>query len=116
MKTLRILTTVWMCCIVLCLPACSLFTPQQRSAAITELDAARSRGDITQAQHDAAVEAIRTDPKSVDWVALGSVGLNIMLGILGVPIAIGIRNRVIDIHTNTGGTVPPTPVTTPAAP
>lgn len=112
LSMLRTVATIWMCAIVLCLPACSLLNPQQKSAAIVQLDQALSQGQITQAQHDAAVEAIRTDPKSVDWIALGSVGLNVLLGILGVPVAIGIRNRVVDIHTNTQPTPAATPTTT----
>jgi hypothetical protein len=115
---LRTVTAVWACLIVLCLPSCAMFqaktTPEQRTQMIAELDAARDRGQITPAQHDIAVEAITKDAKSIDWVGLGTVGLNLLLIVLGVPVAIGIKNKVVEIHQNTQPD--PTPTTPPSTP
>jgi hypothetical protein len=65
------------------LPSCAL-SPAQRSQAQLELDRGHAAHEITDAQYAAASEALQTGWGGIDWVSLGSVGLRILLGVLGV--------------------------------
>lgn len=82
-------TTIALLCslFLLCLPACGVLTPQQRSDAQVVLDDALSNGEITQAQHAAASEALAKD-EPYDWESLGFVGLNLLLALIGGPMIV----------------------------
>ena len=76
-------------CILFCLllAACQALSPDQKSRMHMMLDDSLRYGEITQAQHDAAIEAIDND-KPFDWEGLGFVGLNMLLALLGGPMVV----------------------------
>ncbi len=85
---MRNLYLAFLCCLIVVLPGCGMLTPVQRDQGVASLDQALSNGQITQAQHDAAVEALSA--KTFDWnplIALGGTALSIALG---VPISVGV--------------------------
>jgi len=77
-----------LCLPVLAAPACHTLTTEQKSAAIEELDNMLERGEITESQHEAAVEAVESDGASIDWEAIGYAGLSFVLMWLGIPISV----------------------------
>lgn len=68
--------------------ACMALTPEQKSAAVAEADGLLDRGEITEAQHEAILEAIESGGASIDWEALGYWGITIVFGLLGIPVAV----------------------------
>lgn len=72
---------------LLAMPSCGVLTPQQRSGAQVVLDDALSNGEITPAQHAAASEALAKD-EPYDWEALGFVGINLLLALVGGPVIV----------------------------
>lgn len=65
---------------------CSLFTPEQRSQMRTVIEQEYEAGHITEAQRDAAVEAIDRD-EPFDWEGLGFAALNAAFAaLLGVGV------------------------------
>lgn len=67
--------------------SCAQLTPQQKSQAQAILDNALRDGEITQAQHAAATEALERD-EPFDWETLGLVGLNLLLAFVGGPMVV----------------------------
>jgi hypothetical protein len=88
---MRKLTIYLLCFLIAFCPACqSFWTPERKSLAQSQLDSALASGQITQAQHDAATEALTAQPNTFNWAGLGSTAENILLGVLGVPITVGL--------------------------
>jgi hypothetical protein len=77
-----------MALLILLLPACSLLTPEQRGAAQAQVQTEYEAGNITAAQRDAAVAALREDPNAFDWTGLGIAGLNVLLALVGGPMIV----------------------------
>jgi hypothetical protein len=82
---MRKFATYLLCFWLIVLPGCAAFTPEQRSQAEQRIEDALTQHQITQAQHDAAIEALNTAPGGVNWAGLGTTGLNVLLALLGVP-------------------------------
>lgn len=84
-----------LCLCVVLLPGCASLgmTPEQRETARTSLTQQRDVGNITEAQYEAAIEAL-DQPEGTDWTALLTAGGSIIASILlGVPIAVGRVNQ-----------------------
>lgn len=92
------LLTYVLCLSIVFLPACDMMrlTPEQTIAAKEDLHRQRAAGTITQAQHDAAIEAL-DNPKSslAGWVDMAlNAALYVLLGVpVTAPIASAIVNR-----------------------
>lgn len=78
-----------LCGLLVLAPACGVFSPQQRQQAHSVLDGALARGEITQAQHDAASEALDAQPGGINWAGLGTTALSVLLAVLGIPVTVG---------------------------
>lgn len=74
-------------CLLAVAPACSVLTPQQRAAAKEQIESEYLSGNITQAQRDAAIEALDNDAP-VDWETLGIVGVNLIMALVGGPLIV----------------------------
>lgn len=74
----------------LILPSCGVLTPQQRSNVRTTVEQEYIAGNITQAQRDAAIEALDND-KPFDWTTLGVIGTNILLSLVGAPMIVRLQ-------------------------
>lgn len=88
---MRNLLTYLLCLSLVFLPGCQALgmTPEQIESARTSLTQQRDVGNITQAQYDAAVEAL-DNPAGVNWEALLLTGGSVLTSVLlGVPIAVG---------------------------
>lgn len=81
MKTILTL----LCCLLF--TACSILTPEQKASVRTSLGDEYTAGNITRAQYDAAIEALDKD-EPYDWSALGIVGANVLLTLLGAPLVV----------------------------
>lgn len=91
---MRLILTCVLCFLIAVLPGCQMMTPEQKESARISLDQARAVGNITEAQYDAAIEAL-DNPQGTDWSTLLAAGGSIVASILlGVPIAVGRVNRV----------------------
>ena len=88
------LLTCALCAFLAVLPGCGFLSPQQKASVLTTLSHEHDLGNITDAQYNAAVEAVQQD-KAFDWETLGLVGANILLMFLGVPIAMRTNIPVI---------------------
>lgn len=79
-------------CALLCLfaCACSVLTPEQKANVRTTVQSEYEAGNITQAQRDAAIEALDSD-EPFDWSILGLVGANLALALLGAPLAVRVH-------------------------
>lgn len=87
------IATYLLCVLIAVLPGCHMLTPEQKESARISLTQQRDVGNITQAQYDAAIEAL-DNPNGVDWtVLLASVGSIATSILFGVPIAVGAVNR-----------------------
>ena len=76
-----------LCLAIAALPGCGILNPQQRESTRAVLDDAYATGQITQAQYDAATEALAKD-EPFDWASLGLIGANIALALLGAPMVV----------------------------
>lgn len=77
--------------LILLLPSCTSLgmTPEQRESARSALIAQKEAGGISQAQYDAAIEALDR-PNGVDWEQLLLAGGSVISSILlGYPIIVG---------------------------
>lgn len=90
---MRNILTILLCCLIVVTPGCGILTPQQKSNLRVTLDQELAAGDITKAQHDAAVEALDKD-KPFDWATLGVVGLNIAMALIGAPAIVRLQRGV----------------------
>lgn len=79
----RILLVVALCALLL-LTACGVFTPEQAAGIEATLRQAATDGAITQAQLEAALEALHSQT-SPDWTTLSAIAANIGLTLAGVP-------------------------------
>ena len=77
-------------CLLVFLPGCSALSPQQRSGAAQTIEIEYQAGNITKAQHDAAIEALAND-QPFDWSILGIVGANIALALIGGPMIVRVQ-------------------------
>lgn len=80
---------------ILSLAGCAALgmTPEQRESARVSLTQQREVGNITEAQYDAAIEAL-DNPESFDWETLLLMGGSVLTSIfLGVPVAVGAVQR-----------------------
>lgn len=66
---------------------CSMLTPTQRDRLREAVQQEYAEGNITAAQRDAAIEAIEKD-EPVDWEALGIVGINMLMALVGGPLIV----------------------------
>lgn len=76
-----------LCLALTVLPACGVLTPQQKASVRTTIESGYSDGTITRPQRDAAIEALDKD-KPFDWSALGLIGVNIALALVGGPFVV----------------------------
>lgn len=82
---------IYLYCLLLAfLPACSVLSPQQRDNVRWTIEEEYAAGNITQAQRDAAIEALDKD-EPFDWSVLGLVGANLALALIGAPIAVRVH-------------------------
>ena len=79
---------------LLCAGCASLFTPEQRENLRAVVQDQYATGQITEAQRDAAIEALDTDAAGTDWMAnLGFLGASLLGALLGIPISVRQVNR-----------------------
>lgn len=71
-------------CALLLLTACGVFTPEQVASAEVVLRRSLDAGEITQAQFNAALEALHA-AGGPDWATMSAIGVNLALNLLGVP-------------------------------
>lgn len=67
--------------------SCSVLSSPQRERVRAQIQQEYQDGNITAAQRDAAIEALDKD-EPFDWEALGLVGLNLMLALVGGPLVV----------------------------
>lgn len=84
---MRLIAIYLLCLAVVLAPGCSILSPKDRASARAEVEAAYEEGHITAKQRDAALEAIDND-EPIDWEALGFIGANIVLSLLGAPLVV----------------------------
>lgn len=82
MKSIKTTIVLLFACLVLV--ACGVLSPQQKAGIRATLNNELVSGNITNAQYDAAIEAMDND-KPIDWETLGFVGANILLALIGGP-------------------------------
>lgn len=79
---------IYLLCLAVALaPGCSILSPRDRAAVKAEVETAYEEGHISASQRDAALEALEND-EPIDWEALGFVGMNIVLSLLGAPLVV----------------------------
>ena len=92
---MRNIATYLLCLLILVLPGCQVFTPQQRDDTEQKIEDAYRNKAITKAQRDAALEALNTAPDSFNWAGLANTGINVLLAALGVPVTVGMAATAV---------------------
>lgn len=93
---LKKLTAFALCAVVALTPGCAALgmTPEQRESARASLTQQRDVGNISEAQYDAAIEALDSPDGWLDWESLGYAGAAILLSVFtGVPVAVARVNK-----------------------
>lgn len=84
---MRNILTYALCALLVFLPACSAFSPQQKDAGRVAIQDAYDKGDLTAKQRDDAIAALEGGGDLSQWLYLGGSVLASVL--LGVPISVG---------------------------
>ena len=102
---MRIVPVVLLSALLVVAPGCHAISEANRAHAIEYLTDARQRGEITEAQYNAGVEAIDWGG-SFDWDVLGMVAANALLALVGGPVLVryGIRKSAWKSGSGTAAT------------